>query len=927
VRSYSEATATPNKCHRVHNEVVRRASHLSSLSSSSLQPGSPYDVSRLLESRGAAAAVQAGAFFPDWGYQCLSTDDDAEAAHWPPFLIAAVEHITSKYGLLNNTRRPPAEQRHLENLVSFIYAVASHQAADATWHALRLPTGLLAAMTGVDFDGDEDSAHTTLDVGADFLMAARLARLPEEGIEWIERSWVVPVNDLAQIYERIGRSISKPVLRYCCMRGLAALRSELALGEGLWQTFATRSPMLLDEVDGYYLGGMDEMSARTLNCWANLTSWFEEGIDEHEKLRGGYGICDVFQAIRSRGGGTDYHRSDFHKHGIFPDRRLLDAATGEMANINVSTDAYGAETYTLPRRATAEASSKPYSTKANTNRWKTFGRCFDKQPAHATTRIPYSHFGASITAGRFLADSKEISLAIGAPWESEDLSRPGEGNVYIVPMSYITGTSQEKAPGSEFEVHLSSSFSPRGLGSFNEPFGRRARDDDPATHGMPSSVDQRFGTASTSLKTLNSTFLVVSAPGPIAYDPDLPPSLPFQSSSPGGRVDLFLPGEAKPAYTFSVRGAELGSIGRRQWGNHLLSADLDGSGDEFLVVSSSRDDEPRICHGRLKPQYGEGSVTVLRIRRSTGQPPLVPTGTLSQIMLERANASMTFCVSSSSSDVRAHSCYSGADPKGSTTTDGGIVVDAWELTLPPQEKYSTPCETTHTYEYFGHSTIFSAVSRTLWISAPGRGKLFGYRFESDSFSLVAEIADPDFALRQQRTGFGHALAAWPTVAGEYIAVSAPNEPVENSKQVGVVRIYRLPSAGPPVLEREIIPQETQPYTKFGRTLVASSAGTLYVSSEWAYKERGAVWWVRPPDSQAMQNLGQWVLDKPEDRYEKAEVILQSSEEGTGFGASLAVVESADKVEVIIGVPWAAAGSKQYQRFAGEVVVWRHGCAK
>lgn len=177
--------------------------------------------------------MQAGAFFPDWGYQCIGTNDDAEAAHWPPFLIAAVEHIISHYGYLNSTR-PAEEQAHLESLVGFVFAIASHQAADATWHAIRLPTGLLAALTGVDFDGDTNAAHRVLDFGGDVVFATRIARMGEDGKGWISDEWMVPVDDLVRIYARMGRDVSKFVVRYCTMRGLAALRSGLAAGPRLF---------------------------------------------------------------------------------------------------------------------------------------------------------------------------------------------------------------------------------------------------------------------------------------------------------------------------------------------------------------------------------------------------------------------------------------------------------------------------------------------------------------------------------------------------------------------------------------------------------------------------------------------------------------------------------------------------------------------
>ena len=52
--------------------------------------------------------------------------------------------------------------------------------------------------------------------------------------------WYIPVDDLVEIYARIEKDVSEFVVRYCTMRGLAALRSELALGSSLF--FPTLSP-------------------------------------------------------------------------------------------------------------------------------------------------------------------------------------------------------------------------------------------------------------------------------------------------------------------------------------------------------------------------------------------------------------------------------------------------------------------------------------------------------------------------------------------------------------------------------------------------------------------------------------------------------------------------------------------------------------
>ncbi|KAF8543152.1 hypothetical protein BDD12DRAFT_274399 [Trichophaea hybrida] len=865
-----------------HNQVVQRASHIFALPNSLPQFHVPQKLfSPLLISPTNAPSIQAGAFFPDWGYQCFSTDEDAEAAHWPPFLIAAVEHITSKYGFLNetaNTFRSPDEQRHLESLIAFIFAVSAHQTADATWHAIRLPTGLLAALAGVDFGGDWGQAHTNLDIGGDFLAAAKLGRLPEESRQWIENSWVVPVDDMVAIYERVGRAISKTMLRYCCMRGLAALRSELLLGGKMFESFAIKSPMMVDEIDGYYLGGMYEMSARTVNCWANLTRWFSDGIDAGEKLRGGWGICDVFQAIKARGGAGNFdplegvkHDPNWidlpnphRRHSFMDNKRLAESTIAEMNAIKVTTDSFGAETYTLP----------PVVLNVKTAQREPSYRSDFEDPIYVATYVPYSNLGASISAVKFHTHSEEISFAVGAPWESEDSSRPGEGNVYIIPNSYI---SQDH--DSPHQLQLNDTHS----------FGSTQR-----LSVIPgdSTVDQRFGTASTGLKTLNRTFLAISAPGPLTYDSGQAPSLPFHEQVLAGRVELFVPGQIDPEFTFWMRGAELGSIGRRQWGDNLLSAPLfPDSGDEFLIVSGSRTDGERVCQGRIKPQYGEGEVTIIQLQHS-----------------------------SSTSTTKWHSKTSRKllTQHHNISTTAAITTTAYHLTLPDYERNTIPCTLQTTYAYFGTSTAFSLHSKTLWISAPGRGKVFGYRFLSSSVPVIPAltIADEDFTLHSRRTGFGNALATGVLSTGqEWIAVAAPNEDVQGMVQVGVVRVYMLypGSTKTPRLVAEVIPESPEAFEKFGRTLeVDETNGVLWVGSEFADGERGRVWRVFVED---LMSWGWWKRGT----VTTAEMVWEGKEKGERFGARIVATGG----DVVVGVPWAGVGRKeQGERFFGALAVFR-----
>lgn len=97
--------------------------------------------------------MQAGSFFPDAFYTCLGNSEAAEAAHWPPFLEAAVKFWKAKYG-----KESDSHEGRL-SLKAFLYGAFTHQIADVSWHSLGVQQGMLSMLAANDFDGDTSSAH------------------------------------------------------------------------------------------------------------------------------------------------------------------------------------------------------------------------------------------------------------------------------------------------------------------------------------------------------------------------------------------------------------------------------------------------------------------------------------------------------------------------------------------------------------------------------------------------------------------------------------------------------------------------------------------------------------------------------------------------------------------------------------------------
>lgn len=559
--------------------------------------------------------------------------------------------------------------------------------------------------------------------------------------------------------------------------------------------------MLVGSLDDYHLGGIDEMSARTVSCWSNLTRWLAHGIGKEEKLQGGWDICDVFQAIKARGGagnptvgGTAECSRKMGNYNPMGEGIMLQRSEKEYARIRVRTDKFGAEIYTLPPLedkeivATASVASSPLPMLSSARAPKF------QEPTFVATYAPYSHFGASISIGEFSTSGP--ALAVGAPYESEDSARPGEGNVYILPLSDLLGSPS-----------VSTALQPEYLSKAVAGQLQRAATDNGLT-------DQRFGASSTALKTLGTTLLAIAAPGPYTYDNSIPPSPPFAGTSPAGRIDLFRPGEPSRFLSLSVKGAELGSIGQRWWGESMISADLDGTGD-FLVVSGSSSDGQRLCDGHQRPQMGEGEVGVFQFiaaPSSTASPPPHSVSPLELTLGEQRIAS------------------------------GATTINTWSITLPASEKPTT-CDST--YEYFGRTLAFLAHSRTLFIGAPGANAVYAYTFSNNAFSHAFTIRGPPSNSRAAFGGSG--IASGVTPAGHvWLAVGAADASVGSDTQAGVLHIYTLTSTGARAIA-EVVAEAGKAgrrYAKFGRTVVADgSGGGVWVGSEFWDGERGAAWWV------------------------------------------------------------------------------------
>ncbi|KAJ2043727.1 Intracellular distribution of mitochondria, partial [Coemansia sp. S16] len=251
----------------VHNEAAERARQWFYTSQENATSGWISEYRDILDRH--PGSLQAGVVFPDWGYGCLSMDDPAEAAHWAPFLRHGVRYVISQYP------RPYSERG--EQLVAFLFGIASHQIADEQWHSLSgLRDGIMRVLAKSTFDGEYSRAHDAMDVGGDFAMAHM------SDLRYILDKWTVPMDDVIEIYHGMGISVPRWKVSLCVTRQFYAMEAVKRFGRGLFPSYASRAPMLTERLDDYYVGGIYAMATSTCDCWGVMAEWLETG-DFHKQ--------------------------------------------------------------------------------------------------------------------------------------------------------------------------------------------------------------------------------------------------------------------------------------------------------------------------------------------------------------------------------------------------------------------------------------------------------------------------------------------------------------------------------------------------------------------------------------------------------------------------------------------------------------------
>ncbi|KAG5368139.1 Phosphatidylinositol-glycan-specific phospholipase D [Yarrowia sp. C11] len=496
--------------------------------------------------------LQPGAFFPDCFYNCLGLSEEAEDAHWPPFLAAGVNYWRSRYGHLADysdhndpTTDPPtdSEFKNSLRLKAFLMGVLTHQIADVSWHSLGFRQGFLDMLKERDFEGDVERAHEALDVGGDMILMSRLLSADPD-LDWLEIAWDIPFADISEIYKSIGSFVSKREIEYCMVQGKAALKAEKRFSGAGFRRYASLSPVLFSELETYYLGGIQEIAATIEHCIGTFSAWFrgKHDISPSESWK----VCEAFIG-KSREQSDD---SVATVHGLnFGLYRNIGSLEARLRN-SMSTDLLVRFHKTKGLLAFVKQSFLTMLPEVvKTPKLK----IESEAPQNEIFLSPLQHgsyFGSSIMLGEF-DGIQETWIAVSAPFEQDS------GSVYVMALDQFKETAATEP--SEF-VKLEDDDINDDLGTLSSVY----------------SGPSRFGAALASIKSpvLANDILVVSSPGRN--------KLVFHYK---GRKVMVLKSEPPSEY---------GSSGTKQMGETLLVT------SDYLIVGSPRTDVDKPQRGKVE---------------------------------------------------------------------------------------------------------------------------------------------------------------------------------------------------------------------------------------------------------------------------------------------------------------------------------------
>ncbi len=329
-------------------------------------------------------AIQAGCRFPDWGYW-TGYQDASEDAHWYPFIKAAANLYHSRYRQdINSPDSKKAEKAG--RYAAFVLGLMCHHKADVAWHDRA--NGFVENMGQQNFYQSFDNAHQIADFGGDIACAH------EFDMSWIQDRIWVPADDMAEIYHDKYPEITSQFIANANRLMFIATQAETNAGYLLFSIPAGKSVFLVDELQDFFTGGLDDMSVKTLWGWDEAIEWMENGVAPEPLTFGLQNSADGNSLVSMAGSSLDTKGINVNE---------TDVAGGVMLSLEK-----GAE-----KTAATGISTKP-----------------EQADFMATGAKAYSYAGKSLSKGDFNNDGID-DLVIGAPGY-ETPGHPDLGAVYVV---------------------------------------------------------------------------------------------------------------------------------------------------------------------------------------------------------------------------------------------------------------------------------------------------------------------------------------------------------------------------------------------------------------------------------------------------------------------------------------------------------------
>ncbi|KAF9185256.1 ferrochelatase hem15 [Haplosporangium sp. Z 11] len=368
----------------------------------------------------------------------------AESLNADPVFVEAMADIVKAH--LKETA--PEKSSPISKQFS-IRCPGSHSLSDLSWHSLRgLQAGFIRAQAATGFAGDYQISHALADDGGDFVLSHM------RKLDHLITEWQVPVRDVIEIYKLRNFTISEPELVQCLVKGYGEAQAKSRLDPPLFNSYATQSPFVTEQIEEYPMGGFYDMTDWTLQCWNGLAGYLSQTPSARlTSPENPFNLCDELMEDKTRKPTSTVQSARFKKRSsmdTYPHshqqmyRRMdeitqpgLDDLEKAGMTVHTSTDPLtGLVNFSIQKRTQTDPPA------GVTKRNDFFAASTTCNPLTGPSRTlhlsePYSSLGHALALGDFDDDGVQ-ELVISAPHFTRNVLVPSQGAVFIVPSTSLS---------------------------------------------------------------------------------------------------------------------------------------------------------------------------------------------------------------------------------------------------------------------------------------------------------------------------------------------------------------------------------------------------------------------------------------------------------------------------------------------------------